>query len=345
VIKNILNVSLLTAILLLSGCGEDSEGVSQLETQQMLDEGDFAGVIAKLENGADSNSNNLALGAAYMGKAGLALPSLIEIIDKSGDSSDNAFGTFIQDVDTKKSATALNDLEKASGYYKKVIGDVCDETHSTTLNSESKDICLFLGLSQTLKAATTITYIADDIASFGEEGATEDPKLKASTCAMQYAAGGSVDSKCSVVSQGNIAFANGRTYEEIAMTTSDETFNYLVINQTTAVTNGFCPANDFSLRVVPEKNVPYTAPEGFHVCPLAETNATKELTTAEVLVQALNEGTDSIGVTSNKDIQDSVDEFKCEVLGGNYSNNQCTGADLADKVTDDQVIQYINDKN
>jgi hypothetical protein len=338
VIKNILSISLLSAMLLLSGCGEESEGEAQLDTQQMLDEGNFAGVITKLESSADSSADFLALGAAYMGKAGLAMPSLIEIIDNSSDSSDNAFGTFIQDVDKKKSATALNDLEKASAYYKRVIGDVCDETQSASLNSESKDICLFLGLSQTLKAATTITYIADDVTNFAVSGAESDPKLTASTCAMQYAADKNAIIICTVQPEGNFTFANGRTYEEVAMTTNGETFNYLVTGITTVITNGFCPLDDFSKRV----NI---STSDYHVCPLAETNTSTELTTADVLVQALNDGTDSIGVTSNKDMQDSVDEFKCEVLGGTYYGENSCSENLAQDVTNDQVINYLNKNN
>jgi len=40
-IKKLLTISLVSATLLLSGCGSDSEGEERLKTQQSLDNGEF----------------------------------------------------------------------------------------------------------------------------------------------------------------------------------------------------------------------------------------------------------------------------------------------------------------
>lgn len=87
---------------------------------------------------------------------------------------------------------------------------------------------------------------------------------------------------------------------------------------------------------------------GYHACPVNETllvqGDTSDITTSQVLVQALNDGTDSIGVVASEDMQKSIDEFKCEILGGSYNNNSCS-VSLSQTVTEQQIINYINSKN
>lgn len=356
-IKKMLISSLVAVAFVLTGCGEESEGVDKLETQQMLDNGDFTGVISKVEPTASTDSDYLALGAAYMGKAGLALPDLIDIILNSDDTGDDAFVTFINQVDTKKSSSALNDLEKSSGYYKKIVQEKCSVADANLTDSQ-KDICLFMGLSQTMKVATAIGYLADDISALTDN--TSDAKLTASLCAMKYAIDGRSDTNvtCAVIDNNeSITFLDSnRTYSPIRILENGETFEFLVTDKnSTAITSSFCSTESFSTRIPLEQNVTFGTlyndyNASYHACPVNETllvtgDAASEadITTADVIVNALNEGVDSIGVAASEDMQQSIDEFKCEVLGGTY-NYSCS-VSLDSPVTEQQVINYLDTNN
>lgn len=357
-IKKVLISSLLATALVFIGCGEDSEGVNRLETQQMLDNGDFTGVISKVEATASSDSDYLALGAAYMGKAGLGLPDLIDIIINSDNTGDDAFVTFINNVDTKKSSSALNDLEKSSGYYKMVIETKCKDAEansSIVLTDTQKDVCLYMGLSQTMKAATAIGYLADDISALTANNTSTDDRLTASLCAMKYAIDGrsSANVSCGVTDGfSDILFVDSnRTYNPIHVSVSGNTFEFLITeNNSTAITNGFCSVNSFSTRVVLDKNITITTLPaeytGYNVCPVNETKLVvgdSDITTSDVIVTALNEGTNAVGAVASADMQQSIDEFKCEVLGGTYTNT--CDVSLTQDVTEQQVIDYLNLKN
>ena len=63
-IKKIIATSSVAVALILSGCGDSSDGESQLETQQMLDNRNFDGVIAKL-HWSLSNFSNSCCGELY----------------------------------------------------------------------------------------------------------------------------------------------------------------------------------------------------------------------------------------------------------------------------------------
>ena len=336
--------SVLAATLLLSGCG-GSDAESELQTQQMLDEGNYEGVIAKITN-PETNEDYMALAAAYMQRAGLGLADLVTVIaDSTEDENDEAFAAFVKSVKEKSSSTALQDLEKSAGYYKDVVTDC----NSTTLSTSQEDACLYRGLAQTMKASATIGYIADDISNFGTSGST-DNKLKASTCAMQYASNGTTGD-CTIISNGNVTFTqSGVTYESIDVTYNGETFENLIRTidtvKQTAITSGYCSLTDFATRTE-------TFDPSYHVCPVTETAEAEELTTEALIVDALNDGVDSIGGIATEDMQADIDEFKCEVLGGTYSEyngciNNTSGLSInleTTSVTTAEVIDYLNNNN
>ncbi len=354
-IKSIMIATLVVTTLIFSGCG-DSEGEARLETQQMLDSGNYSGVISKLDSReVKSDEDNLLLGAAYMGKAGLSLSDIIEIVMDSGDSDNGSFATFVDGVAGKRSATALQDLQKSTQYYRDVIGEKCKEANDSnlTLSDSQKDVCLFIGLTETMKAATTISYIADDVSALGNDSNVTDPKLQASACAMQYAFDGDATNinpvKCSVIVIGDYKFASGTIYEEIEVKELNTTkaFNYLLTGsstpKSTVITDGYCSLDSFVPRVEDKNSTDYDS-LSFHVCPVNEDSNATEITTEEVLVDALNNGTDSIGVAADEDMQEDIDEFKCEVLNGVYSNKSCS-VSLNQDVTNQDVVDYLNNKN
>ena len=343
-IKRIMLTTLLVAGLMFSGCDESSDGEDTLNAQQMLDNGDYTGVIALLENESSSDTNNLLLGAAYMGKAGLSLSDIITIVTSSGDSSNGTFATFVEGVANKRSTTALEDLEKSTTYYTNVIGSKCTDS-SLTLSDSQKDVCLFIGLSSTMKAATAISYIADDVTALATNTNGVDDQLKAASCAMEYAYDGNTTG-CTSSSNGNVTFTTtSRTYEDLDVTYNGSTFAFLITNTTpksSVVTDDYCPLDDFSKRVAKTDST-YNA-STYYVCPVNESSSTTDITTAEVLVDAINSGIDYFGAIVSDDIKEDIDKFKCEILNGTYSSGSCT-VSLTTDITTSTVITYLNNNN
>jgi hypothetical protein len=345
-LKNIVMSSLLATALLFSGCGDnEAEGVVQV--QQDLDKGNYEAIIAKYEGLASTNEEYMALAAAYMQRAGLGLADLMVVIaDSSDDEDSDAFAAFVKSVKTSSSRTALHDLEKSSLNYKEVVATCSD----ANLSSSQQDACLYRGLAQTLKAASTIGYIADNLDSFGSDGGASDAKLKASVCAMQYAIDSSASTGCTINTNGNIIFTqSGRTYESIDVIYSgSDSFEFLITDETiarTAITDGFCTTDDFATRV---DTKPTTS--GYHVCPFTDRAEDDEITTEGLIVDALNNGVEAISGVATAEMQGDIDEFKCEVLGGTYYsyNGTCmkSGLDVLDNnVTTQDVITYLNDNN
>lgn len=342
-IKRILVTSMLSTALFLSGCG-DSEGEDRLETQQMLDSGDYAAVIAKLEASASSTEEYLALAAAYMQRAGLGLADLITVVGDSGEQEGDAFTAFVKSVSAQTSSTALNDMGSATRNYGYVVSDCT----SDSLSDSQKDVCLYVGLAQTMKAATTISYLTGDIALFGANSNSTDAKLKTAACAMQYAYdGNTTQADCNITVDGNVTFTQSeKTYESISIVYDDNvsnTFEYLLHDmngtKSTVMTKGFCTLTDFTTRVNDMNDSTY------HVCPINESKTEDDLTSEGLIVDALNGGFNSISGVATDDMQESIDEFKCDVLGGTYNSSSCENASLDQNVTAQQVIDYLNRNN
>jgi len=324
-IKKILASSLVTAMLLFSGCG-DSKGEDYLAIQQMLDKGDYAGVIAALEGGADkSNDDYIALASAYMGKAGVSFSRIISAM-ASDDENDDAFAAFVKSISDVSTPTAIVDLGKSAGFYKEIVADCT----SGNLNNSAKDICLFLGLGAITRTAVVIDSLVDDISTFGND--TKDEKLTATICAVQNNHGESYD--CDNVDEGNTAVSfteTGRSYMPITVTivTGGEKYYYLKTDDdNTVLTDGYCKATDFSTRVDTYNDI--TAP---YACPIIEDSTADELTIEGILVQVFNEGIDSISAALTNDIQEDINEFVSEIdVDGD-------GVDEAD------IIEYLDAQN
>ena len=343
--KKFVIVSLLGLSLIMSGCeSSDNEGESRLETQQMLDDGDYAGVIAKLESTANTDSDYIALAAAYMGKAGLSLSDIMNSLTAASDSSNNStFSGFVTSIALSSSSTALTDLDTATSYYNQVVNNCSDV--NATLSSSEKDICLYIGLASTSSAAVTIDLIAGDISTFGD-GSSSDEKLTASTCAMNYAFDRTNNVDCNVTQSADVNFTIiNKIYAPLVVTvngdldTPDSPYYYLMndANQT-VLTKDYCLLNNFS------RYADINATAGLYACPINETSSATELTTAGVLVDVLNNGVDSISGAATEEMQGDIDEFKCELLGGTYTSNSCD-IPLTNDVNETAIIDYLNNQN
>ncbi len=351
-VKKILITSLVAATLIFSGCGDD-EGESRLETQQMLDDGNYKGVISRLEANANSNADYLALAAAYMGKAGYSLLDIVgSMITEEGEDSD-----LISSLAENASFSSTLDLEKAEMYYKKVIGE--DRCAEDDLSSSEKDMCLFVGLSAVTKVASTINLLVGDIASFDDETVT-DYKLAASACAMKFAFDNNISktdsAECSIVVNSDVTFTSTeKTYTPLIVNVKKDAtstnYHYLMTpvdpltsTRQTTLTSGYCSNESFTPRAEDYNS-------SLYACPINENKDANETTSIDVLVDALNGGVDSvanaIGVDKeNDDIKSSVDEFKCDVLNGTYNeNDDSCSVDIKQEIKEQAIIDYLNSQN
>ena len=338
-IKKILMSSLVVSALLLSACGDGGEGESVLETQQMLDNRDYDGVISKLENNttALTDGDTIALASAYMGKAGFSLSAIIGIVATNANGAGDAFTAFVKDSIKNSSADAIMELEQAKLYYSSIIQNKCLDDQEILSNPES-DLCLYSGLANLAQTTVSIGSLTDDIEALG---AAADNKLKASVCAMQYAYDGS-NGECTINQNSDVTFSqSAKTYKNIDVTYNGNSFEYLLTKtapSSTVITKGFCPLDDFSKRVLTKLSPDYDV--SYHSCPITESATVEEITTQKVIVDAINNSTDLISAIGVDDIKSDIDEFKQEILVANGREN-----DSNKTLSASDIIKYLEDNN
>jgi len=337
-VKELIGTSLVSIMLILSGCG-NGEGESALETQLLLDKGNFNAVIKKVEPRATTNSDYLTLASAYMGKAGFSLTSLVGTISSSANSNAEGYSSFVKSVATTSNTSSLEDIGKALVYYKKVVGNKCtDKNSAVPLASVDADICLYIGLADVSQSAVAISYITDNVATFSNNN-TVDDKLTASVCAMEYAFNGTKNNKCTIISNSDTTFIKSqKTYKNISVLVNANSYEYLLTsipNGSSIITKGYCTLDDFTTRVdVKPLN------DNYHVCPISETNSSADFTTESVLITAMNSAFDSIGSAVTADMKKDIDSFKTELLKTSGRTNG-----INTKITTQDIINYLNDKN
>ena len=121
-LKKIVSASVVTAALLFSGCGGDSEGEDRLKAQHAVDSGDSATAISLLEaKVVKTDADKMLLASAYMQKAGMSMMDVVSKLDTESDSGDDSFGTIADSIvgDANGSETIQNitDINKAIAYY------------------------------------------------------------------------------------------------------------------------------------------------------------------------------------------------------------------------------------
>jgi len=376
-LKKIITTSLVVSTLILSGCG-DTEGESRLETQNMLDKGDFNGVIAKLEGSSSSNEDYMALASAYMGKAGYSILEIASAMSKD-DTEDNEdpMGKLIGEG---KPASSINDLSKAATYYKKVVGEkACDtKEDNNTLSTNQKDVCLFIGLSAVAKTATTLNLLADNMSSFStddkeDDSNTTDYKLDATGCAMQFAFDYNLSQTITSTQDCNITIANedvnftlvNRVYRPFDVHVNKDTnqsnlYHFMMTQEdnvthtrSTVLTKDYCTAESF------ERFKEYN--ETLYACPINEDPEIKETTSVGVLTDTINGDLDAILAIAPKNDndedeeigEDEINEFKCEVINGTFDDttktcslDDNTEIDFTTRdITEAELIEYMNTRN
>ncbi len=350
--KKILTLGLSAFLLFIAGCGSESESdaaACRFSVQQNLDQGNYAAVIAELTNPASAcyaaysgNEWQIDLGAAYMGSAGLSVSDIITLIGVQDDTNTSSYEAFIDGVSSKQSATALESLGNASDAYTAALGLTnCTDPNLTT---SQKDICLYIGLAETMLATTTVSYLLDDIAALfddvnttAQDAAKED--MEASMCALQYMNDGSLCSGASSVTASDVTFtytdASTRVFSDVVVTmnTSSNVYYRLgtetatIPGGTTIVTDGYC-SNDFSNPSDTRDAVlsPYA-------CPLNQNPAVADQNVSTLLVDTLNSGLDAVSGALGGDptLQADIDAYKAEI-----------DTDASGDVTLTEIQDYLN---
>ncbi|MEA2099084.1 MAG: hypothetical protein U9P72_03040 [Campylobacterota bacterium] len=322
--KKMLTVSAVTAMLLFSGCENEAE--DRMLTQQMLDRGDFDGVISALEDKElKTDEDNLKLASAYMDKAGFSVTDLVSIVADAEDDAETSFASFITSVSEDKTAETLDNLQKAIDYYSELV-DIDDsanlsKSRSYTVDEDSEVVDdysdeldldtneLFLGLAYIAKAATVLSYMGD-VAKLEDSGT--DGNLLASGCAMAkvYAPSENLDECMSVTYTGSLpiyekidvilANGDGKTYHYLANSTKE----HLVLTDYTT---------NFNLTGYPN--------------PVKDEN----LTVLGALLDTLNSAFDFIVSAAPDDVKEDIVSYRDEL-----------NSDSDPKISVTELTNYLN---
>jgi len=335
-VKNIMYSGLVALSLALSGCGGGSDEAScRFDVQQNLDTGNFDAVITELSNPNSACSNSyvendlqIDLGAAYMGQAGLGITDIITMLTaESAASSPSTFDTLIDKVSGAQSDTVLVSLSNAKKAYEEALG-ISTCANPTLLSNSQKDICLYIGLGETMRATSTVGYLVDDVTVLFDDTATQaeqdlvKEELTASLCALEfYYNSGSVCSDASSVIANDVVFTdtNGLTRRfgniTITMAVTGNTYYEMgtasgVTPGSTVVTDGYCDSNFNNQADKPGPLSPYA-------CPLNKDFNELDLSVEELLVDTLNSGLDGItaAVSGDDELVTDVVEYKASIDG------------------------------
>ncbi len=198
-LAKIIGISAISIIL--GSCGlsdENTPEACKFEVSQALDKGNYDVVIQKLSSdptcgGAYTpEEGKIQLAAAYIGKAGFDIPSLIsDIIDAGADKNTDNYTLFVQAIAKRAKGETLNYLEKAKKLYKEIYGQInCDDKNQLQNAPDIiKDACFYAGLTDTAKATTSVTLLiggdttdTNEIVNLVEKWANSDGGTSTFTC-------------------------------------------------------------------------------------------------------------------------------------------------------------------
>ncbi|SFV70171.1 hypothetical protein MNB_SM-6-43 [hydrothermal vent metagenome] len=363
--KKIIAISVATATLMFSGCGDGDKASCGIEVQQDIDHGNFDAAINKLKGSCSQaftkSDLNLNLAAAYMGKSGYGVSDVIKIImDANDDSSSNAFSSFTSSVSKNKKADSMPLLKKAQSYFLKSIADgnntsagvLCSpKVLKTTTNSRVQNVCLYVGINQTVTTANTISYLTKDVTTLTEsinnKQNTTPLDMQASLDALAWATGTAktniTASDVNISLDGN----NPTAYKHLVVIEKDNNNNNLTFyrlanalspssNGTTVLTDGYCTAdgNKTACEGIEDNatGAITDTSKACYACPVSFEDNNNSGSIAQLLVDTLNNGTDTISaISDDPDIEQSIKDFKTNITDGTDRN-----------ITVDDILKYLN---
>ncbi len=333
------------------GCGGwDNYGLSdkrspqakKYEIQKLLDEEKYNEVISKLANdptygGAFSpEEGRIALAAAYIGRAGIDINSIINSIIESGNSQD-AFASFLQSMSKAIGVKGLFDLDRAIDQYNS-IASTCSPPPQSAI---ARDACFYRAIVDVIRAGIGLDGILDDLNSWlNPQGCQDDANGngiaddgEASGCAISYAAGQACPAGVTIASNTPVTFNHSTgpvnfealtiSVAPVAPCSSSNTLYRLVYDTGSekylVLTDGYCDTN-FN---------PCSTPDGSNClpCPVIDPDTGMPLSATQLIIDSVTGAADAINsIIPGSDVDNSVDQYITEVCG---TDNVCTDNDIA----------------
>lgn len=344
----------LAAALLLSGCGSD-DATCRIDVQTAMDKGDFDGAISKLDGECASafsvSDKNYNLALAYMGKAGYGVSDvLISLLNSNDNASDDAFTTFASSLTKTKQADSSTYLQTSKEHFLHTLTSDANETlanlcvgASTSDNLRLRDVCFYYGFNQAVTTVDTLSYLTDDLSSAltsinNKESENTPDDLQASLDALDFATSGT---------KGNVTnkpiTIKGANYNHLVVTVNTKTFYRLATSNapdptaSTILTDGYCDENGSKANCEGVElsggdiNTTNLAATECFACPVGiDTNRSTDV--VSVLVDALNEGTDTIAnLSDDADTKQSIDDLKADI-DTNHDKN----------ISTQEMLDYLN---
>ena len=309
-INKLLLPFLLTASLFFSACGTDSGAEESLKSQQMLDDGDYEGVIESLESKTNrSSSENITLGSAYMAAVDLSFTDLtlmINDIDKQASSKSSALRNYSDDSYAEfaiKIQENLNKNPQALAYLQNAIKSF----ESVDYNETDENVELLLGTAQTAQATTVFSYLGD-MAKLMEYGV--DYELLASSCAIYHTY---LFTNVELISNPTSDCIQSRILEDL--NTTDEYREIMV-----SLTNGVDYKRLITLDgknvilsdgyVSVDGNRTYDSANGYNFPNMVQDAA---LTINRALVMTLNEGFENLLLAAPQEMKEDIYNFRSDI--------------------------------
>lgn len=354
-LAKIIGISAISIIL--GSCGlsdENTPEACKFEVSQALDKGNYDVVIQRLNNdptcgGAyTQEEGKIQLAAAYIGKAGFDIPTLLsDIIDATSNNKDT-YQAFAQSIAKKVNTNSLDTLKKAQNLYKDIINSY-GGCNSPNLPDVVKDACFYKNLVNTATATSALALvlgsgkgdIVEAVESWTNPTTCDDlndnkvgDPADVTASAIEYA----VNSNCTTTgvncfSQGNITFfksSKNYTFELVKIDVTDTNgddiscspnpyVEYRLIdntNKTVVLTDGYCKTDFTSCDSLDIAN-------GCYPCP-AISDSNEVLNLDNTLVDVINnvdpnELATIVGGSDKETVQD-INELKQDICG---TDNTC----------------------
>ena len=360
--KNLLSISAIVALFLLSGCGEEKTSC-RFDVQQDIDQGDFDAAISKLESSCkdafNENDRLYNLAAAYMGKAGYGVSEVIKVMDEAdnNDSSDT-FTTFAKSISKNKKSDSLDLLGKAKGYFlrsldpsssdtDKLFNKYCSLASIDMDDPRISNACFYIGFDDIIRTSVTLTYLTKDLdqalEAIDSKNSDNVPlDMQASIDALAWATGAQMPNNSTITD--STVFINGIEYKHLIVDLNGSGILFYRLadknapssTSSTLVTDGYCDSNGSTTAcsgIENEDGSINDTTKTCYACPIV-TDGNNSSTYADLLVETLNDGSDSIlSISNDEDIEQSVQDFKKEITGSENGT-----------VTIEDVIDYLNAK-
>ncbi|NPA52643.1 MAG: hypothetical protein GXO22_07085 [Aquificae bacterium] len=342
----------------LSCTDEDSPNAYRYEVFKALDRGEYDTVIQLLENedkyqkAFSFQELNINLAAAYIGKAGYDISSIInDVLDS--DIEGDAFKVFSQAISKKASGSSLIYLNKAVEKYSKILDNVsCEDLD--TLSQLQKDACFLKGLVETAKGTTSFVLVLEEnpeqrtetienwlngvyiCSEYDINGNNVPDDLEATACALEYANTGNCYVYNSSLSFDDVEFnKEGKIYSYTLLTidinpdaqcqsSNPNTFYKLISDTDVVITDGYCDTAFESC----------TKPDGVSCFPCPVIDNDSHLTVGDTVVDAINNGIDAVLTVipdyQDSDVEENLREFKEEICLVAPSDCICDGIPCSD---------------